>query len=291
MNQAKLFVVNVLKEVIKFNSFLAFILEILYALFNIQISLPVTPDSTINIPIAIGQLQKPLIDMVSLLATFLTAGIAEWGTKLFVVCFSNAYALTLFFPLGIVFRSIKVTEGFGNSLIALSISFSIVYPILLTANGAIYALLVDHKGNIRSGISRDLIDAGSSVLTASYTLLAVSLGLSGASALTGGLSKKYPGFGSVLNHLKNIPGANFIASSSKVLSNMTGLLKPLLIIDIMFSLFIPFLLNFLEWAALVMGIFGLFLTIINIYVTMSFAYEFSKLLRTPLELSALMRFL
>ncbi len=88
--------------------------------------------------IQLGPALRPMIDMVSFTLQFLITSYGEWLVFIFIFGFIKAWFIPFFFPLGLFLRSFPHTRGGGNTLIALSLALSIVYPAMFYLDMAIF---------------------------------------------------------------------------------------------------------------------------------------------------------
>ncbi len=87
----------------------------------------------------LGPALRPLIDGVSFSLQFLITTYGEWAVFIFLFCFIEKWFLPFFFPVGLFLRSFPQTRGGGNTLIALSLALSTVYPLMFYLDSLIFA--------------------------------------------------------------------------------------------------------------------------------------------------------
>jgi hypothetical protein len=98
----------------------------------------------------LGGVLKPLVDGIGTMASLLAFALTEWIVNLILLCFIKKYMLSIFLPIGILLKAFPQTRGGGNALIAISIAFFLVYPLMLVVNYQAYeykyGLLAERSG-------------------------------------------------------------------------------------------------------------------------------------------------
>ncbi|MEW5996196.1 MAG: hypothetical protein AB1657_01220 [Candidatus Micrarchaeota archaeon] len=87
-----------------------------------------------GISMNLGAVIRPVIDGVGSSATLLSVAMGEWLGNLSLLCFIQSVMMPVFFPLGILLRSVPHLRGGGNALIAFAFALFIVYPMMLAIN-------------------------------------------------------------------------------------------------------------------------------------------------------------
>ncbi|VVB98092.1 Uncharacterised protein [uncultured archaeon] len=86
----------------------------------------------------LGPALRPLIDGVSFSLQFLITTYGEWTVFVFMFCFIEKWFLPFFFPLGMLLRAFPHTRGGGNTLIALAVALSTIYPLMFYIDSTIF---------------------------------------------------------------------------------------------------------------------------------------------------------
>ncbi len=283
MDSAKKFTAEISSQMVLQIGIVGSIAIITYGVYNsFEVDLPLVSSAQFYLPIAFGKTLQPIIDAYGLLSQFIAVGFGEWFSKYLILCFIGKYALILLLPVGFIFRSMKLTEGFGNAIIALTLSLFFFYPMLLSIDSAIYEA-------VKKDSELYLFDFNSQFMklfTPLLTTLAVGTAVIGGSKLFATFFGSF-GMGSsgLFNAIKGMGGA-LISNIKDVFVGM--ILNPALRLGMSIGILMLFIRS-IEWLIVLLGIFSFIFTILNIYLVVSLAYVISKALGTPLDLSALMR--
>jgi len=190
----------------------------------------------------LGGALKPVVDGVGTMASLLSFALGEWTINVIVLCFIKRYMLTLFLPIGIILKSFPQTRGAGNALLALSIAFFLVYPVMLAINYEAYSLrygqLADISG-VESVVGGFLTSSGLGA-TALYALFMKGL-------------------------LKTLPGLIAISIATTAFLDMYT--------DVIYTVFV----------------LSIFLPLLNIFVTFTFAREIAKYFGTEINIAAFVK--
>ncbi len=239
-----------------------------FAIYNFQLPLTTGRNNVIGFQLSIGPLFKPLIDIATTLSSYLTTVMGVFIGRQYFLCLITSSFITILFPIGVFFRAFNVTKGIGATLMALSLAFSIIYPLLLSFNYAIFESL----GTYDLGLAK----------TEAFGNLNALLGIIGGGITVGTIAvavgKAYAAIFSQLNSL-GITQAFFSALYTPFLTIM-GLLS-IAITGIMIEIYIG-LINLLL-------IYGLILPIVNFYITLLLAKDLSKALGAEMDFSAFLR--
>lgn len=190
----------------------------------------------------LGGVLKPFVDGVGTFASLLSFALGEWIANLTILCFIKKYMPTIFLPLGILMRSFPQTRGGGNALIALSMAFFLVYPVMLYMNYQAY----DHQYGLvpeRAGIQELMED------------FTVGSGI-GYLTVYGLFTRAYTG---------TFLGMAFLSQLVTLIFDLYA--------DVLYTVFV----------------LSIFLPLLNVFVTLTFAREISKYLGTEINISAFVK--
>ncbi|MEM3362043.1 MAG: hypothetical protein QXV83_01795 [Candidatus Anstonellaceae archaeon] len=95
------------------------------------------PAGIIGISFSIAPAFRPFFDIMGILLSSLTTASGIWYAQVWFLTFIKAKLFSLFLPIGIFLRATKL-ENIGNALIAISIGFFFIYPLILNIAFAIY---------------------------------------------------------------------------------------------------------------------------------------------------------
>jgi len=211
-------------------------------------------------------------------------------TKLGLLCFIRSLLFAVFLPIGFFLRGFGVTKGAGNAILALAISFFFFYPIMLTMNYAIF----------KADIALDSETFGTAVWNSAVNcmkFMSLPLTVTLVTKAMGGVGVKTIGTDLLAWAQNTFPGnAGILRMASagvnlfSVLSKWSTVLVLSYITVLSIGIFnaIHGMIYFLVKLIL---LYGLVLTAINIFATLTFARELSGILGTPIELSAFMKIL
>lgn len=189
-----------------------------------------------------GAVIRPLIDGIGSSASLLSLAMGEWLANLNLLCFIRGVVMPMFFPIGLLLRTVPQLRGGGNALIAFSFSLFIIYPMMLTINYEAYRLRygdLAYGTPVQNAIASFFANSGLGDLA--ITAIAVKL-------ITG-----------------TTLGAVFIFSAAMVFIET---LK-----DMIYTVFI----------------LSLFLGLVNVFVTLTFAKELARFLGTEINVSAFIK--
>ncbi|MCP4646943.1 MAG: hypothetical protein GY852_04300 [bacterium] len=187
----------------------------------------------------LGGILKPLVDGVGTMASLLSFAAGEWIVNLAVLCYIKRYMLSLLLPIGILLKALPQTRGGGNAIIAISIAFFMIYPLMLVMNYQAY----EYKYGLlpeRSGVGALVTDFLRSSGYVSLTIYAVFM----------------------LGMVKTIPG---LLAISWVLNSFLDLYT-----DVIYTVFV----------------LSIFLPLLNIFITFTFAREIAKYFGTEINIAA-----
>jgi len=190
----------------------------------------------------LGAVLRPIIDAVGTSVTLLSVAMGEWLANLSILCFIKRVMMPVFFPIGLLLRSVPQLRGGGNALIAFSFALFIIYPMMLSVNYEIYKM---QYGNSSYGLP---VQSAVYRFISEFGFAGIAVALLGIKLITG----------NILGHLM-------------VISAATVLLETLA--DIVYTVFI----------------LSLFLGLLNVFVTLTFAKELSRFMGTEINLSAFIK--
>ncbi len=190
----------------------------------------------------LGGILKPMVDGVGTMASLLSFALGEWIVHIILLCYIKRYALTFFLPLGILLKSLPQTRGGGNALIALSIAFFLIYPLMLVMNYEAYTYKYGQLAE-RSGVESIISD------------FLWQSGL-GSTALYAFFMK---------GMLKTIPGMLALSWGITVFFDLYA--------DVVYTVFV----------------LSIFLPLLNIFVTFTFARELSKYFGTEINIAGFVK--
>lgn len=98
--------------------------------------------------IQLGPTLRPLLDIVAYAIQFLITAYGEWVIFTFMFCFIQKWFIPFFFPIGLFLRSFPQTRAGGNTLIALSLALSTIYPLMFYLNSLIFDAQFSGRGAI-----------------------------------------------------------------------------------------------------------------------------------------------
>ncbi len=172
-----------------------------------------------------------------------------WIVHMMLFCVIQKWFFFFFIPVGLVFRTFSPTRSFGNAIVALSLSFLIMYPLMYYIDVAIlhhdmvYVQLTKSSFSVGQRLAKDVFgvfwNIGAGVSTAVALFFAFLVG-------------RY----------------------------LAAFIAPLVIMGF-YSL--------LTTCMHLIVIYGFLLPILNLYITLTFAREIAYWLGTELSLSALVR--
>jgi len=125
-------------KISKDTSSLALFNMALYMYYTAPIRLGKTMYSGVSLNF--GAVLRPMIDGIGSSASLLSVAMGEWLANINLLCFIKSVLMPMFFPLGLLLRSVPQLRGGGNALIAFSFALFIVYPMMLTINYEAYRL-------------------------------------------------------------------------------------------------------------------------------------------------------
>lgn len=258
---------------------LSFLNSIIVLLSQLSVPLPFNADYVFAITINFQQAVKPLIDASFTIAGFYSFLLSEWTSKFFILCFMRFYAYPILIPLGILLRSFNFTRGAGNALIAITLSFFFVYPIMLSFNYALYKSTLGKLSLYKlEPVRQVMYNIGPIILY----IGGISLGKNIFSKL---ISGKMPWIKDFLNKPSISTGA------LKFLSGIVAKTGQLTILIVGLMITINYITKILIQSVNLIVIYSFILTALNIYVTLVLAQEISRHLGTEIELSAFMKVL
>ncbi|MBD3398446.1 hypothetical protein GF412_04445 [Candidatus Micrarchaeota archaeon] len=120
----------------------------------------------------LGGVLKPLVDGIGTMASLLSFALTEWIVNLIILCFIKKYMLSIFLPIGVLLKSFPQTRGGGNALIALSIAFFMVYPLMLVMNYQAYSYnygLLHERSGVEAIVS-DFLGSGGFLTLSIYSI-------------------------------------------------------------------------------------------------------------------------
>ena len=207
----------------------------------------------------IGPILKPLVDLFGVAANLLALSLGTWLANINLLCFIKRVAMPIFLPLGLFMRAVPQLRGGGNALIAFAFAFFIIYPLMLSINFDIYnfkygaytheSFTVDHDDDPSTpGITRYY----SSPLRNMLNNFMLDSGLIGMGIMLAGVVLLGGGALGTLWFF-------FITFGSIAM-----------IYDLVFTVFI----------------LSIFLPLLNIFVTLTFAREIAKFLGTEINITA-----
>jgi len=203
----------------------------------------------------LGPMLAPLLHTTTMLLNGLQLGLAATIIYGMSLCFIGNYFLSVFLPVGIMLRTFYFTRDVGAFVIAIALSFYIVYPLLLNLN---YLIVNAHYGE---------------AFTDPLSLFKFSGFMTAISSFVVGF------FGAA---------GSLWALAYKLL--IIGVLK--MSFAVMYVIFVgPFLYRMFEEAMYYVIIVCGVLPIINIFITLSCARELSKLMGAEISLAPLSRFI
>ncbi|MEM4367048.1 MAG: hypothetical protein QW035_02875 [Candidatus Anstonellales archaeon] len=82
---------------------------------------------------------KPMTDSVGFISQLTSLAVTEWLVKAALLCLMFNYSFPLLIPIGLFLRAIPIFRGAGNSIIAASLGFFFIFPLLLAVNDDIDA--------------------------------------------------------------------------------------------------------------------------------------------------------
>ncbi len=203
----------------------------------------------------LGPMLAPLLHTTTMLLNGLQLGLAATIIYGMSLCFIGNYFLSVFLPVGILLRTFYFTRDVGAFVIAIALSFYVVYPLLLNLN---YLIVNAHYGE---------------AFTDPLSLFKFSGFMTAISSFVVGF------FGAA---------GSLWALAYKLL--IIGVLK--MSFAVMYVIFVgPFLYRMFEetmyYVIIVCGV----MPIINIFITLSCARELSKLMGAEISLAPLSRFI
>ncbi len=295
MDFAKRFTMNLVSEMAAYSTFTGLSLELVYQLYGIVMHFPLTSDSLLAFDLPLGHFVRPLIDGASFILEFMTLAMGEWMAKYLVLCFTDSYLLTVIFPIGMIFRAIKLTEGLGNNLIAISLSLFFLYPFLLSIDAAIYTIFIGwdtpnnmsipmHQLTFTGGIIATIFGASTTAFLGKGALQVVTKDKTIRSVLASFFSKLGINFGrsgspsaTTVRNLRYFVSSAFVG----VFRFFAGLSLAYLVARLVLYVAIQ--------SAVIIGLFSVILTALNVYIVIGATFVISRAMRTPIDIAAIMK--
>ncbi len=230
-----------------------------YGLYNVQLPVTVGKNNIFGFHLNIGPVFKPLVDLSSVISSFIGLILGEFLGRFYFLCFIRWTMLPFLLPLGFVLRMFNATKGGGATLIALTISFFVVYPAMLSINYAIYNL--EHWNVI------DFTKESTFISTLKM------LGLTSVSAVILAVI-------SFLRRFRNVRVSGILSLVRNISYVVLGIFALMFLIGLI-KLYI-------ELVTLI-AVYGFLLPAINIFVTLSVARDLARILAIDLDLSAFVK--
>lgn len=263
--------------------------------FVMNVSIPLDIMSQLGtrmMGLGLDKILSPVSTLITILSTYSNLVVGEFMTKLGLLCFVRSSMFYVLLPLGFFLRGFSMSKGAGNGIIALCIALHFFYPIMLTMNYAIFnvdmALNADTLSSVVFNSAVSYLKFATlplmvKVTTGAGAIVAQPLANSGVPTW---LSSKIPNgvtswFGKASGGFVNLVGVMSKFSSFWVLAYVT-----LISITVFQGTY-----GIIFFLAKIIAIYGLVLTAIDIFATLTFARELSGILGTPIELSAFMKIL
>jgi hypothetical protein len=263
--------------------------------FVMNVSIPLDIMSQLGtrmMGLGLDKILSPVSTLITILSTYSNLVVGEFMTKLGLLCFVRSSMFYVLLPLGFFLRGFSMSKGAGNSIIALCIALHFFYPIMLTMNYAIFNVDMALDANTLSSV---MFNSAVSYLKFATLPLMVKAAVGGTavvaqplanSGLPSWLSSRIPAgvtswFGKASGGFVNLVGVMSKFSSFWVLAYVT-----LISVGIFQGTY-----GIIFFLAKVIAVYGLVLTAIDIFATLTFARELSGILGTPIELSAFMKIL
>ncbi|MCX6777605.1 MAG: hypothetical protein NT157_01850 [Candidatus Micrarchaeota archaeon] len=201
----------------------------------------------------IGQAFRAIFDFLRIVMNVVGIAIGLTEAQTALLNFAQSSMMIIFLPIGIVLRSVPFTRGIGGALIATAIGFYLVYPLTFIMNNVI---MEKHYAVVGP--------------TATVNNLMTYMG------------KWLVNLGDGTGFANLFKLVVFIVSSIFLL----GLSQPFLVLEIVSSIFKTGFIYELVYAVF---IFAIILPILNIFFTLTFIREVSRLIGDDINLAALTR--
>ncbi len=261
--------------------FLSFLNTGIVLLSQLAVPLPFNADYVFSVTINFQQAVKPLIDASFTIANFYSLLLSEWVGKFFVLCFMRFYAYPVLIPLGVLLRSFNFTKGAGNALIAITLSFFFVYPVMLSFNYALYKSTIGKLSLRKLSPVKIAIDYVGPII---IYVTSVNIATKVFSKLFG--PKTAPNWIKKFLYTSSgaLKGFGLFAGLAARSFQLVVLIGGLMMITV-------FVTKILIQSVNLIVVYSFLLTALNVYVTLVLAQEISRHLGTELELSAFTRVL
>ena len=247
--------------------FLNYFSSVIHLVKSIGINLPFTLWGAFT---SLNQIFEYITQPIGWLNMILGGALFEWILKEKLLCFIMTDMLTLFLPLGILLRCFPLTRSAGGGLIAIAIGFFFVYPYMLNINNLIVSA---HYGvEPQQVIQYVKSESFNQMLTITPPFVSKALS---------SIFKEF--LGRMISTILDWAIPVIVIS---ILT--TGILMPASIGILSISLMIDLFSIFIYEIAYLTIVVSIILPITNIFITMTFITEFSKLLGSDINLNSLM---
>ncbi len=271
--EAKQYLIKILVKNGIFQMYLMGLNQMVIYFSNIRIPLTFGTEQWFAASANLDQLMKLTLSLLGILLNTSALITIQYAFKLFLICLSANYFMTLLFPVGIFLRSFYLTRSGGNVILGIAIAFAILYPFILFLMGKLYYVVFDTWFTYIEKALRKM------VVTLVYYLIGYMIRLAELGILSG-----------VMSFLSSITGplAPLLNSMPAISNAINTIIRGGVTISLLMT-FANALISLLFGYGMFLVMFGLVLGPLTIFLTLLLAGEVSEKLGTRINLAAFTR--